>query len=267
LRRVRGRHPRLRPSDHSAHRLRARGIPRVRAPAALTKAMSHARASRKPRRTWRWRVSAAAAVALLSAHALPALARQPAPPPAGARSLDIEEFRVEGVAQLSTLRVESVLVPFLGPGRTLEDVEKARAALEKAYFDLGYQTVVVAIPPQTVRGGVVTLKVTEGKVARLRVNGTKWVSPFAIKRLPPSVHEGKVPNFNDLVKDIVVLNQWPDRRVTPALRAGSEPATVDVDLNVQETPPIHGSVEGNNRYSVNTVHFRLNGALRYDNLW
>ena len=217
-------------------------------------------------------MTAAMAIALAGASWTPARGQPAAPPstaapPPPVRTLEINEFRVEGVEQLSGLQVESVLVPFLGPGRTLEDVERARVALEKAYFDLGYQTVVVAIPPQTVRGGVVTLKVTEGKVGRLRVNGTKWFSPFEIKRLAPSVQEGKVPNFNDLVKDIVVLNQWPDRRVTPALRAGSEPGTVDVDLNVQETPPIHGSVEGNNRYSVNTVHFRLNGALRYDNLW
>jgi hemolysin activation/secretion protein len=210
------------------------------------------------------------AIALAGAPWVPARgqpAAAPSTPAPPVRTLGINEFRVEGVEQLSGLEVESVLVPFLGAGRTLEDVEKARAALEKAYFDLGYQTVVVAIPPQTVRGGVVTLKVTEGKVGRLRVNGTKWFSPFEIKRLAPSVQEGKVPNFNDLVKDIVVLNQWPDRRVTPALRAGSEPGTVDVDLNVQETFPLHGSIEGNNRFSVNTVHFRLNGALRYDNLW
>ena len=216
-------------------------------------------------------MSAVAAIALgsgagraLAQEAAPAAAPASTPAP---RTLEINEFRVEGVEQLSGLEVESALVPFLGPGRTLEDVEKARAALEKAYSDRGYQTVVVGIPPQTVREGVVTLKVTEGKVGRLRVNGAHWFSPFEIKRLAPSVQEGMVPNFNDLVQDIVVLNQWPDRRVTPAVRPGSEPGTVDVDLNVQETFPLHGSVELNNRYSVNTVHARLNGALRYDNLW
>ncbi|HEY5185955.1 MAG TPA: ShlB/FhaC/HecB family hemolysin secretion/activation protein [Actinomycetes bacterium] len=188
-------------------------------------------------------------------------------PKAPVRTLDINEFRVEGVTVLSGIQVEQALVPFIGPSRTLEDVEKARAALEKAYTDRGYQTVLVAIPAQTVREGVVSLKVMEGKVGRLRVNGAHWFSPFAIKQLAPSVQEGTVPNFDALVGDIVVLNQWPDRRVTPAVRPGSEPGTVDVDLNVQETFPLHGSVEVNNRYSVNTVHVRLNGAIRYDNLW
>jgi hemolysin activation/secretion protein len=183
------------------------------------------------------------------------------------RTLDIEEYRVEGVTRLSTPEVEAAVSPFLGPGRALEDVEKARAALEKAYSDKGYQSVAVAIPKQTVRDGVVVLEVTEGKVGRLRVHGARWFSPFDVKKLAPSVAEGAVPNFNDLLRDIVALNQIPDRRVVPALRVGAVPATVDVDLNVTDRIPLHESVELNDRYSAFTGRLRLNGAIRYDNLW
>src|SRR5262249_44937774 len=83
----------------------------------------------------------------------------------------------------------------------------------------------------------------------------------------PSVAEGTVPNFNEIVRDVYLLNQLPDRRVTPSLRAGAVPGTVDVDLNVQDHLPLHGSLELNNRYSANTVPARLNGSLHYDNLW
>jgi hemolysin activation/secretion protein len=187
--------------------------------------------------------------------------------PPAERTFDINEYRVDGVTTLSTIDVEKVLAPFLGPGRRLEDVEKARAALEKEFSDKGFQTVTVAIPPQTVRGGVVTLKVTEGKVGRLRVVGAGYFSPSDIKSEAPSMAEGTVPNFNGIVRDIVALNQLPDRRVTPQLRAGAEPGTVDVDLVVQDTLPLHGSLELNNRYSANTTPLRLNGAIRYQNLW
>jgi len=199
------------------------------------------------------------------ASAAPEAAR--APEPGRARTFDVYEYRVEGADHLSTFELEAVLDPFLGPGRTLADVEAARAAIERAYSDRGYQSVAVAIPPQTVRGGVVTLKVNEGKVGRLRVRGAHWYLPSDIKRQAPSVAEGAVPNFNDIVRDIVVLNQLPDRRVTPALRAGAIPGTIDVDLNVQDRLPLHASVEVNNRYSPGTTQTRLNGAIHYDNLW
>jgi hemolysin activation/secretion protein len=181
--------------------------------------------------------------------------------------LDIYEYRVEGVKILPQIEVEEAVYPFLGPGRTTEDVEKARAALEEAYVSKGYQTVAVEIPPQQVENGVVTLQVTEAKVGRLRVKGSRYFSLEEIKRQAPSLAEGKVPSFDEVSQDIVTLNQWPDRRVTPALRAGVAPGTVDVDLIVEDTLPLHGSVELNNRYSQGTSELRLNASLRYDNLW
>jgi len=183
------------------------------------------------------------------------------------RVLDILELRVSGVEHLTALEVETVLMPFLGPARPIEDIEKARLALEKAYSDKGYQSVAVAIPPQTVREGVVLLTASEGKVGRLRVRGAHWFLPSGIKNDAPSLAEGSLPNFNDIARDIATLNRLPDRRVTPALRAGVEPGTIDVDLNVQDRAPLHGSLELNNRYSPGTTHQRVTGTLRYDNLW
>ncbi len=55
--------------------------------------------------------------------------------------------------------------------------------------------------------------------------------------------------------------------MTPALRAGTTPGTVDVDLNVEDKVPFHASVELNNRQSPHTTPLRLNASVHYDNLW
>lgn len=184
-----------------------------------------------------------------------------------AQTLYISEYRVEGAHELKGIEVEEAVYPFLGPGRTAEDVEQARAALEKAYKDKGYQTVSVEIPPQQARGGVVVLQVVEGKVGRLRVHGSRYYSLDQIKKGAPSLSEGKVPNFNDVTRDIVALNQLPGRQVTPEIRAGAVPGTVDIDLKVKDSSPLHGSMELNNRHSANTTSLRLNASLSYNNLW
>lgn len=184
-----------------------------------------------------------------------------------AQPVYIQEYRVTGARLLSQKEIGDTVYPFLGPARTNEDVEQARAALEKAYRDKGYQTVTVEVPPQQVRRGVVVLQVLENKVGRLRVRGSRYFSLDQIKKQSPSLAEGTVPNFNDVTRDIVALNQWPDRRVTPSLRAGVEPGTVDIDLTVKDTFPLHGSLELNNRHSPETTELRLNGALSYNNLW
>jgi hemolysin activation/secretion protein len=184
-----------------------------------------------------------------------------------AAHFDIFQYRIEGADRMPQIEVEEAVYPFLGPGRTAADVEKARAALEKAYQAKGYQTVAVSIPQQNAEKGVVVLKVVEAKVGRLRVKGSRYFDTDLIKEKAPSVAEGKLPNFNDVTKDIVALNQLPDRKVTPALRAGATPGTVDVDLNVEDKLPLHGSVELNNRQSPNTTPLRVIASAHYDNLW
>jgi hemolysin activation/secretion protein len=180
---------------------------------------------------------------------------------------DIDEFRIEGADSLPQIEIEAAVYPFLGPSRTSEDVDKARAAVEKAYHDTGLQTVSVSVPQQEAQRGFVVLKVAENKVGRLRVKGSRYFDLVNIKSRAPSLREGTLPNFQGVTKDIVALNRWPDRRVTPSLRAGATPGTVDVDLNVEDTYPLHGSIELNNRQSPSTTPLRLSTSLRYDNRW
>lgn len=211
------------------------------------------------------RVCTAVALVFGQAYAAPSLAAEEATTaPSG---LQVLEYRISGADLLSQADVEAAVYPYMGPDKSADDVEAARAALEKAYADRGYQTVAVSIPPQQVRDGVVTLQVTEGKVGRLRVRGSRYFDLDEIKDAAPSLAEGTVPDFNAVSADIVALNQIPDRRVTPTLKAGTTPGTVDVDLNVEDTFPLHGSLELNNRYSKDTSKLRLNGSIRYDNLW
>ncbi|ABD88468.1 ShlB/FhaC/HecB family hemolysin secretion/activation protein [Rhodopseudomonas palustris] len=187
--------------------------------------------------------------------------------PASTQRFDIDDFAIQGADKLPQIEIEEAIYPFLGPNRGVEDVEKARAALEKAYHDRGYQTVSVSVPEQNAQRKVVTLKVTELKVGRLRVKNSRYFDIDKIKNRAGSLKEGALPNFNDVTKDVVALNQWSDRRVTPALRAGVTPGTVDVDLNVEDTAPIHASAEYNNRQSPNTTATRFNATVHYDNLW
>ncbi len=189
------------------------------------------------------------------------------PADAAVQRFDIYDFAVQGAETLPQIEIEEAIYPFLGPNKTADDVEKARAALEKAYHDKGYQTVSVSVPQQNALGQMIVLKVTELKVGRLRVKNSRYFRLDNITSKAGSLKEGTVPNFGAVTKDIVALNQWPDRRVTPALRAGVTPGTVDVDLNVEDKAPIHASVELNNRQSPNTTALRLSSTVHYDNLW
>jgi hemolysin activation/secretion protein len=194
---------------------------------------------------------------------------QPAanPPPPVLPEFYIREYRVLGAHHLAPIDVEKAVYPFLGPGRTAQDVEAARAALQKAYEDKQFTSIEVTVPRQTGAGGIVFLQVNELTVGRLRVHGSRYFDINEIKREAPALAEGKLINFTDAQRDLVNLNQWPDRRVTPVIQAGALPGTMDVDLDVKDTLPLHGSIELNNRYSTDTPPLRLDASISYDNLW
>jgi hemolysin activation/secretion protein len=208
-------------------------------------------------------LAAALAALVLCAYAKPAAAQAAGAPAA----FDILEFEVEGNSLLSALQIERAVYPFLGPGGSIGHVEKARTALERAYHDAGFLTILVDIPEQHVRDGVVRLRVTEGAVERLRVQGSRYYAQGAIRERLPALVEGSPPFFPELQQQLDSLNRGADRRVTPMLKQGSAPGTVQVDLSVEDKLPLHASAELNNRYSANTTRLRLSGMLRYDNLW
>lgn len=189
------------------------------------------------------------------------------PAPVADRKVDILNYRVEGNTTLPRIEVEKAVMPFLGPQRSVADVEAARAALEKAYRDRGFETVGVEIPDQDVRNGIVRLAVVELKVGRLRVTDARYYSPEDIKDKIPALAEGQVPNYKQVSKEMAALNRSGGKLVTPSLRAGDTPGTVDVDLQVDDTLPFHGSFELNDRASSRTDLLRASASIRYTNLF
>jgi hemolysin activation/secretion protein len=180
---------------------------------------------------------------------------------------DVLEYLIEGTMLLPVTAIEQAVYPHLGEKKTLEDVERARDALERVYHDAGYLTVLVTIPQQKVDEGVVRLTVTEAPVNRLRVAGSRYFSPGEIKAAVPELAEGNVPHFPAMQKQLASLNRNSDRSITPVLRPGRTPGTVEVDLKVQDRLPLHGSLELDSRQNLNTTLTRLSANVSWDNLW
>ena len=226
-----------------------------------------------------WNVIAFSAAAVLGGtqvraaapHGVPAQAAAAAAPAAAAAAgnrFDILEYRVVGNRVLPPVAIERAVYPFLGPHGDLDTVKKAVEALEKAYRDAGYGAVFVDIPEQSVDEGVVRLKVTEGRLERVRVHGAQYFSERQIRAAVPALVEGETPHLPTLQRELTALNaRSADRSVTPILKSGTAPGTVDADLVVRDVLPLHGSIEADDRHTAATTPNRASVSLSYDNLW
>ncbi len=181
---------------------------------------------------------------------------------------DVLDYQIAGNSVLDDETLERAVYPYLGPDKTVDDVEKARASLEQAYRDAGYPTVVVAVPEQDVDAGAVRIDVVEASIETLYISGSRYHSLETIRNSVPALAEGRVPHMPQVQNDMSALaQQSADRNVTPVFRAGSTPGKMEVELKVKDELPLHGSIEMNSRNSEHTTYTRLLGALRYDNLW
>ena len=207
------------------------------------------------------------AISLLQSTLSAFSAEAPPAAPAPVKTFPVLEYRVEGNTLMRQVDIERAVMPYLGEGKTIKDVEAARQGLEKIYHDHGYQTVLVNIPQQEVSSGVVRLAVVEAPVGQVQVKGSRYHSLQEINATVSQLQGGVVPNFNEVQKELAQVNHTEDLHVTPVLRASSTPGQVDVDLNVQDELPLHASLEANNRYSANTAQLRLIGEVSYDNLF
>lgn len=182
---------------------------------------------------------------------------------------DLLHIVVDGNSVLPAQAIEEAVYPFMGLDRGPADIEGAREALQKAYHDAGYETVLVEAPADGApRDGELRLVATEGRIDRLRVSGTRYFSSKTLKAAVPALAAGEVPRMPAVQSELEAARaQSGDRRLTPILRAGRTPGTVEAELRVDDTLPLHGGVEINNRNSVNTSRTRVVGNLRYDNLW
>jgi hemolysin activation/secretion protein len=218
---------------------------------------------------WMWRRSS---IVMAIAFAIPHLARAQnqaaAAPTSAPSSFQVNEYLVRGNTLLGNVDIEESVEPFLGPGRSMNDVHAAQNALQKLYQSKGYQSVVVEVPQQQVKNGVVLLQVVENSIGRVRVEGAKYHSPQEIRDAVPALAEGSIPNFTQAQQQLTDLNrEQPGRQVVPLLSPGSMPDTMDVTLKVDDTYPLHGSVEVNNDHSADTPDLRTIANVSYNNLW
>jgi hemolysin activation/secretion protein len=179
---------------------------------------------------------------------------------------DVLEFVVEGNTVLPPGTVELTLQPFMGPNKSFKDVEAARAALEKAYQDAGFLSVVVNLPNQPVNQGEIKLEVVQAEVGKLQVTGAQYNLPSRIAQQVPGLQAGQVPYFPQVQDELAQL-QRNDLQVTPLISAGEAPDQIQVELKVEDQPAVSGNIELNSRQSFNTRRGRLEALVSYNNLF
>lgn len=180
---------------------------------------------------------------------------------------DINSYRVEGNTLISNDKVRDILTPFTGKGKDFGTLQEAVEALEKAYHDRGYVAVQVLLPEQEMRNGVVLLKVIEGRVGKVRIDGNKYFGEANIRRSLPELREGEPLNINDISRSLKLANESPAKKTGMQLHSGENEGEVDALLQVQDDKPWKAGINFDNTGDEKTGRFRLGLLFQDANLF
>jgi hemolysin activation/secretion protein len=180
---------------------------------------------------------------------------------------EIREIKVEGNTLLKQQLLDRTFAPYIGPSRDFSDVQKALEALEKAYTKAGYGAIQVALPEQELNLGVVTLKVTESRIAKIVFEGNRLYDEANIRNSLPALKEGDVPNVRKMGDNLRLANESPSKQTAVILRNTETDGEVDAVVRVSEQKPTKFNVSLDNTGTAPTGEFRLGTGFQSANLF
>lgn len=180
---------------------------------------------------------------------------------------NIERFEVAGNTLLPAELLQRSLAPFTGPQRDFGDVQGALEALEAAFRDHGYTTVSVLLPEQALEHGTIRLRVIEGRVRRIEIEGNQSRDADNVRASLPTLKEGEVPRVSDVSASLRVANENPSRKINLQLAAGETEEDLIAKVQVTDEKPWTAGLTLDNTGTPQTGRRRLGFTYQHSNLW
>lgn len=177
----------------------------------------------------------------------------------------LKEIRVTGATIFSPQDFVPLYQPFLEKKVTFADIESIIEKIKARYKAKGYLTTTVYLPEQDVKEGKIEIRVAEGKMGKLRIEGNKWFSTALIEKFF-HVKKNEILNIKSLQRDILRLNKNSDLEVKTVISAGEEPQTSDLTLQIKDKFPWHIGFSQDNKGTRLVGKYRSALSLRSSNV-
>jgi hemolysin activation/secretion protein len=149
--------------------------------------------------------------------------------------IEVQQILIDKSALLEPAALDAIIAPLEGRTVTLAELQQAVAAVNALYAQAGQATARAILPPQTVKDGLVRIRLVEARVGELRIQGTEALDPgFVSARVP--LQGGELLSVPELESALVRFNRLNETKLRAGVVAGSQFGTTDVDITATEPP-------------------------------
>ena len=184
---------------------------------------------------------------------------------AGAQGLRFVLTRVDFLGEKARAGVDlnTTWAPYRGKTVRLPDLRAIAARAEAAYAKAGYPFVAVVVPAQSVEGGVVKLRVVEGRITDLSViTASPAARRQATAAMAPLVNRQPL-TLADVEAAYESAREVPGLALSGALRRGSQPGGMDLVIDARRSA-WRSYANVNNFYAPALGRWAILGGLDYN---
>jgi hemolysin activation/secretion protein len=180
-------------------------------------------------------------------------------PASASSALLVKGFAFYGNTAISSDDLEEVTQPYVGQRLDLPGLEQAAEQVADYYRRKGYTLASAYVPQQDIKFGVVTIAILEGRLGDISVSGNRHYSTDFIRgSFADAMEEGVIRNVA-LERALLLLNDYPDLKVSAVLEPGRSTGSTNVVAKVEDRRPIHATLDYNN-YGFNNISRNRFGA-------
>ena len=184
------------------------------------------------------------------------------PVAAGGPAVRVDHIVVSGNTVLPQATIDEFAAENAGQSLTLAEIYEIADRLTDLYRARGYGVASATIPAQRVEDGTLRIAVTEGRVGVIRYDGNQRYDSDALNRQAVALSSGNVFRSADMDRAILLLNDLPGLDARAVVRAGAQPGTVDVVMQLEEDPyDIRATLDNHGRDAIGEHRFTLSGAI------
>lgn len=160
-------------------------------------------------------------------------------------TVDIDKIQVRGNQLISDQKINKVVKRYERRSLSMKEITLLCREIQKLYLDKGYFLIRVFPPVQTITDGHLLIEVLEVTVGAIQIEGNKHYKDTFIQKYLGRF-QGKCPKYNDLIRQVMLLNDYSDLNVGVVFHRGQVPGTTDMIVKVHDTLPVHWYTDYNN---------------------
>ncbi|RCJ19562.1 peptide ABC transporter permease [Nostoc minutum NIES-26] len=196
---------------------------------------------------------------------------QPTPTPEASptptsESIRVEKIQVTGSTIFNAETLNAITKPVEGRSVTLDELSNVANAITQLYLNKGYITSRAILVDQKITNGVVEIRVIEGSLEKIEIQGTKRLNPNYV-RSRISLGAGKPLATANLEDQLRLLRTDPlFSNVEASLRPGTNLGQSILVVRVTEADPFYGTLSIDNYSPPSIGSERLGVSAAYRNL-